>query len=163
MLTAINKGEITMKKMDCFTAVALVVTTVLMCGCNSTDDTPISDMEKLQGTWVGNELGLDGEARIVFSGDTIDFKGAHPQEWYKGIAVINAEMTPRQADFTISECAMPDYIGKIAKAIYKLEESTLTLAGSEPGDESRPTSFDPSRGIRVFQFELKPEATVLGQ
>jgi uncharacterized protein (TIGR03067 family) len=162
MLTAINKGEITMKKMDCFMAVALVVTTVLMCGCNSTDETPISDMEKLQGTWVGKELGQDGEAKVIFSGDTIDFKGAHPQEWYKGTAVINAEMTPSQADFTISECVVPDYIGKIAKAIYKFEESTLTLAGSEPGNESRPTSFDPSERIRVFQFELKREATVLG-
>ena len=94
---------------------------------------------------------------MIFSGDTIDFKGAHPQEWYKGIAVINQEMTPRQADFTISECAMPDYIGKIAKSIYKLEESTLTIAGSEPGDDSRPTSFEPSGGTRVFKFILQSE------
>ncbi len=146
-----------MKKVYRFMPVALVITAVLMCGCNSTDDTPISDLEKLQGTWVGKELGQDGEAKIVFSGDTIDFKGAHPQEWYKGIATINATLTPRQADFVISECAMPAFVGKIAKAIYKLEESTLTLAGSEPGDESRPTSFDPSGGTRVFQFEFKPE------
>jgi len=151
-----------MKKVYRFMPVALVITTVLMCGCNSPDDTSVTDLNKLQGTWVGKELGRDGEARIIFSGETIDFKGAHPQEWYKGIAVINTELTPRQADFTISECAMPDYVGKIAKAIYKLEESTLTLAGSEPGNESRPTSFDPSEGIRVFQFELKREATALG-
>ncbi len=152
-----------MRKMYRLVAVALVVTTVLLCGCNSSDNTPVSDMEKLQGTWIGRELGREGEAKIVFAGDTIDFKGAHPQEWYKGIAVMNAEMTPRQADFTISECAMPDYVGKIAKPIYKLQESTLTIAGSEPGDESRPASFDPSGGIRVFQFELKTEAAVLGQ
>jgi len=144
-----------MKKMYRSMAVALVITTVLVCGCNSTEDTSISDLEKLQGTWVGKELGQDGEAKLIFSGDTIDFKGAHPQEWYKGTAVINAELTPRQADFTISECAMPDFVGKIAKAIYKLEEGTLTLAGSKPGDESRPSGFDPSGGTRVFQFKLK--------
>ena len=146
-----------MKKVYRFMPIALVITTVFMCGCNSTDDTPTSDLEKIQGTWVGKELGRDGEAKVIFSGDTIDFKGAHPQEWYKGIAVINQEMTPRQADFTISECAMPDYIGKIAKSIYKLEESTLTIAGSEPGDDSRPTSFEPSGGTRVFKFILQSE------
>ncbi|MBW2174600.1 MAG: hypothetical protein JRF64_08175, partial [Deltaproteobacteria bacterium] len=75
-----------MKKMHRSMAVALVITTVLMCGCNSTEDTPTSDLEKLQGTWVGKELGQDGEAKLIFSGDTIDFKGVHPQEWYKGTA-----------------------------------------------------------------------------
>jgi len=151
-----------MARIKRFMAFALVVTHVLMCGCNSTEDTSVTDLNKIQGTWVGKELGRDGGARIVFSGNTVDFKGAHPQEWYKGIAVINTDVTPKQADFTISECAMPNYVGKIAKSIYKLEESTLTIAGSEPGDESRPTSFEPSEGIRIFQFNFKAEETVLG-
>jgi len=138
-------------------AVAMAITTALMGGCSSTDDTPMSDLEKLQGTWVGEELGRQGEARLVFAGNRIDFKGPFPQEWYRGNAVLNEESTPKQADFIISECPMPNYVGKIAKAIYKLEESTLTLAGSEPGNESRPVSFDPSGGTRVFQF--KPQSS----
>ena len=143
-----------MKKLSGPVAVALVITTVLMSGCNSTDDTPISDIEKLQGTWVVWELGREGEAKLIFSGNSIDFKGAHPQEWFKGNAVLNEESTPRQIDFTISECAIPDHVGKTSKAIYKLEGNTLTLAGPRPGDESRPNSFDPS-GARVFRCELQ--------
>ncbi len=46
--------------------------------------------------------------------------------------------------------------------IYKREGSTLMSAGSEPGVESRPTSFDPSEGIRIFQSNLKRESTALG-
>lgn len=137
-------------------AVALVSITLFVSGCDSTEDTSISDLEKLQGTWVGKELGQEGEVKIIFSGKSIDFKGAHPQEWYKGTAVLNQELSPKQADFTISECGLPDYVGKISKAIYRLEESTLTLAGSEPGDEKRPSSFDPSGGNRVFQLTLQP-------
>ena len=135
--------------------VALVITTVLMSGCSSSDDAPVSDREKLQGTWVGKELGREGEVRIIFSGDTIDFKGASPQEWYKGTGVLHEELTPKQGDFTITECPMPDYVGKLTKAIYKIEENTLTLAGSEPGDENRPSSFEPSGGARVFQLTLQ--------
>jgi uncharacterized protein (TIGR03067 family) len=145
-----------MKKLSGPMAIALVITTVLISGCNSTDDTPISDMEKLQGTWVGKELGQEGEAKMIFSGNSIDFKGAHPQEWYKGTAALNQELSPKQADFTISECGSPAYVGKISKAIYRLEGSTLTLAGSEPGDETRPSSFDPSGVNRAFQLTLKP-------
>ena len=136
--------------------VALVITTVLMSGCISSDDAPVSDREKLQGTWVGKELGQEGEVRVIFSGDTIDFKGAHPQEWYKGTAVLNETLTPKQADFTISECPMPSFVGKLSKAIYTLEGNTFTLAGSEPGDENRPNSFDPSGGTRVFELTLQP-------
>ena len=134
--------------------VALVITTVLMSGCNPSDDAPVSDLQRLQGTWVGKEVGKEGEVKVVISDDTIHFTGASPQEWYKGTMVLNEETTPKQADVTISECAMWNYVGKISKAIYKREELSieLTLAGSEPGDESRPSTFEPSAGTRVFHL-----------
>ena len=145
-----------MKKTSRFAAVALVVTTILMCGCGSKEEKLLSDLDKLQGTWVGVEVGREGEVTMIFSGDTIDFKGAVPQEWYKGTAVINSEMMPKQADFTITECALPDYVGKVSKAIYKLGEGTLTMAGSEPGVESYPGDFGTPAGTRVFKFTLQP-------
>jgi len=134
--------------------VVLVVTAVLMSGCGSKEETPapVSDRETLQGTWVGAEVGQDGQAKVVFTDNTIHFTGTHPQEWYKGTMVLNEETTPKQGDFTISECPLQDYVGKVAKAIYKLEGDTLTMAGSEPGDETRPAGFDGTDGTRVFQF-----------
>jgi uncharacterized protein (TIGR03067 family) len=133
------------------------MTFVLVAGCDSADDKAIPDIQKLQGTWVGTELGREGEVTLTFSGNSIDFKGASDQEWYKGLAVLNEELTPKQADFTIEECPAPNYVGKIAKAIYKLEDGVLTLAGSEPGSETRPVSFDadPSGEVRVFEFTLQ--------
>jgi len=145
-----------MKKKTGFMMVVLVLATVLMSGCTSSEDAPVSDRETLQGTWVGTEIGQEGEARMIFSGDTIDFKGAHPQEWYKGTAVLHETSTPKQADFTISECPMPNYVGKLSKAIYTLEGNIFTIAGSEPGDENRPNSFDPSGATRVFKLTLQP-------
>ena len=155
-LSATRKGDNLMKNHFSPMAVALVSIALFVSGCNPTEDTSIPDLDKLQGTWVGKELSQEGEVKIIFSGNSIDFKGAHPQEWYKGNAVLNQELSPKQADFTISECAVPDYVGKVSKAIYRLEGSTLTLAGSEPGDETRPSSFDPSGGGRVFQLTLQP-------
>ncbi len=136
------------------TAIALVMISVLMTGCNSAGDKAIPDIQKLQGTWVGTESGREGEVTLVFAGDKLDFKGASPQEWYKGSAVLNEELAPKQVDFTIEECPAPNYVGTISKAIYKLDDGVLTLAGSEPGDETRPDSFgsDPSGRIRVFEF-----------
>ena len=36
--------------------------------------------------------------------------------------------------------------------IYKLESGTLTLAGTEPGSDTKPTSFEGGNSTRVFEF-----------
>jgi uncharacterized protein (TIGR03067 family) len=124
-----------------------------MSGCNQNKNTPVSDWDKLQGTWVGTESGREGEVKVIYSDKTIEFQGANSQEWYKGTGVLIEDSTPSQADYTITECAMMNYVGKISKVIYKLEENTLVFAGSEPGNEMRPTSFVPSGGSRVFNLK----------
>lgn len=146
-----------MRKLRGPMATALLFTAVSLSGCGSAQEAPVSDLDRLQGTWVGTELGREGEVKVVISGDTIHFIGANPQEWYKGTMTLHEESNPRQADYTISECAMPEYVGKISKGIYKLDEGTdaLTLAGSEPGDESRPSTFEPSGGTRIFDLALQ--------
>ncbi len=139
------------------TAIALVMTFVLMAGCSSMGDKAVPDIQKLQGTWVGTELGREGEVTLLVTENKMDFKGAHPQEWYKGSIVLNEEPEPKQADFTIEECPAANYVGTIAKTIYKLEDGVLTMAGSEPGTEPRPDSFDsdPSGATRVFELTLQ--------
>ena len=49
-------------------------------------------------------------------------------------------------------CPAPKYINQTAKAIYKLEGKTLTIAAHEPGDEAVPTTFEPSVGNRMRAF-----------
>ncbi len=139
-------------------AIALAVAAAFLSGCNSLESTPRSDLEKLQGTWVGQELGRDAEVTMIFAGDTIEFQGARPGEWYRGTVVLYEDQSPRQADYTISECSFRDYVGKISKTIYALDGNTLTFAGAEPGVETRPGSFDASGMNRVFQLTLQPAA-----
>ena len=132
------------------------VPTVPVMGRNSTDDTTVSGLDKLQGTWVGNELGREGEVKWTFSGNSFDFKGANPQEWIKGSWILSEERVPKQADFTVKECSVAWFEGKTAKGIYELKNESLILAASAPGDETRPSNFEPSGEARVFQLKRQP-------
>ena len=135
---------------------AVVAIVLFISGCSSTEEIPVSDdMDKLQGTWVGKELGRQGVVKIIFSDNIIDFKGARPQNCYKGSVVLNQILSPKQIDFTILLCTSPVYAGKISKGIYKFEDDTLVLSCSEPGNETRPNSFDLSGENRVFKLTLQ--------
>ncbi len=115
-----------------------------------------SDLDKLQGTWIGSEVGREGQVVLVFSGKLISFQGAFPQEWYKGKGILNENRSPKRADFLIEDCGSPDFIGKLSRGIYKLDEDgILTLAGSMPGVEIRPSVFHPGDGVRVFLLKRK--------
>jgi RNA polymerase sigma factor (sigma-70 family) len=101
------------------------------------------DMAALQGTWAGQEAGAgDGLSTVVINGATLEFRGADPAEWYKATFSLRANTTPKQAVIAIADSPQPQYVGKIANAIYKLEGDTFTVAGNEPGDPSLPANFD---------------------
>jgi uncharacterized protein (TIGR03067 family) len=131
------------------TVLALVV---LVCGCAST---PKRDLTRLQGTWVGQEIGgPPGECRMTIEGRTIKFQGTRSQEWYVGTITLNPKAHPKQATILIADCGYRQYAGKTAKAIYKLEGDKLTLAGHEPGKDTFPTKLtrDPVDQTRAFTF-----------
>ena len=54
----------------------------------------------------------------------------------------------------MGECGFPKYVNQTAKAIYKLEGKSLTIAGNEPGKEAVPTAFErnPTSQTRAFVF-----------
>ena len=54
-----------MVKLNRFMALAFVITSILFCGCNSKDDKSSSELTSLHGTWVGKELGRDGEVKVT--------------------------------------------------------------------------------------------------
>ena len=122
-----------------------------VCGCGKSDDSDSSDMAALQGTWVGNEAGEQGnECKLIIQGDTLEFRGPNPQEWYKATFVLDEQARPKAIDVHIHECGLPKYLDKVAKAIYSIEQDTLTLAGNEPGSPTRPVAFGPD--VRTFIF-----------
>jgi uncharacterized protein (TIGR03067 family) len=140
---------------------ALCSACILLSGC-SQSHTPDSaatqkpDSVVLQGTWTGQEVGAptQGSPSLAFHGTNLEFHGANPQEWYKGSFTLREDTTPKQLEAVITDCPAPQYVGKTAHAIYKLEGGKLTLTGNEPGNPAVPASFN-ARGTREIVFTLK--------
>jgi uncharacterized protein (TIGR03067 family) len=77
----------------------------------------------------------------------------------KGTFTLNEELVPRQVDFTVKECSVALGVGITIKSIYELKNESLILASSGPGDETRPSNFEPSGEARVFQLKLQSSNT----
>ncbi len=133
----------------CGLVVAMAAMALAVLGCSKSDDSSPSDTAALQGTWTGHEAGGQGnECRLIVEGNTLEFRGPDPQEWYKATFVLDEQAQPKAADVHIHECGLPEYVDKIAKAIYSIEQDTFTLAGNEPGNPTRPAAFGPD--VRTF-------------
>ena len=133
-------------------AAASVAAVLLSCGCAST---PKHEMFRLQGNWVGEEIGGEkGRCQMTVEGDTIKFQGTQQQDWYVGTLTLNPKAEPKQAMMLMNDCGFRQYAGKTARGIYKLEGQRLTLAAHEPGNEAVPTTFggDPGDQTRAFVF-----------
>jgi len=115
-----------------------------------------SDSATLQGTWQGREAGDNpgGPCYLVISGNNLDFRGANADEWYKGTFTLREDTNPRQLVGIVTECGAPDYVGKTAYVIYRIEGDILTLAGNEPGNPEVPFGFDAPHARR-FEFKRK--------
>ena len=106
---------------------------------------------ELDGTWVGTADGGYGEWTFKISGSKVEVKGPE-SESYVGTVKLNTKTNPKQADFKITECSMPEYVGETSLGIYKLEGNKLILVASEPGSMSRP--YDLESGGQAMLFSL---------
>jgi uncharacterized protein (TIGR03067 family) len=108
----------------------------------------------LQGKWEGFEVGREAEGRctLTVSGDTMRFQGANQDEWYQTTFTLHAGAGLNHLDATITDCPAPDFIGKPAFSIYKIEAGKLTIAGHAPGTPGAPQGFEGDRESRTFVF-----------
>ena len=107
---------------------------------------------ELEGTWVGADAGgYGGQWTFVISKDKVEVKGPE-SAYYAGTMNFNNNMSPKQIDFKIEKCSMPEYIGETSLSIYKLEGNKLTIAASEPGSMYRPGFFDSTGGVMLFSL-----------
>jgi len=110
---------------------------------------------ELEGTWVGTDAGgYGGQWTFVISKGKVEVKGPE-SEYYAGTVTLNTKTNPKQADFKIDKCSMPEYAGETSLSIYKLEGNKLTMAASEPGSMYRPAFFDSSGGVMLFALIRK--------
>jgi uncharacterized protein (TIGR03067 family) len=136
--------------------VCLVVICAALTGCKKdkpvvVEDT-VTDADRIQGTWQGVELGgAEGQWAMVIEGEAITVDGPGSQD-YVGTLALDETTTPKSAILTITECGFTDYIGAKGNNLYKIEDGKLTIAGTEPGSETKPASFEPGNGTRVFEF-----------
>jgi len=102
-----------------------------------------SDSALLKGKWSGNEIGGKGAGRtsLVFQEASLEFHGADANEWYKASFSVY-DTTPNQLVAVVTECSVPEYVGRTSYAIYQIQNGTLTITGNEPGDPVVPVSFD---------------------
>lgn len=111
------------------------------------------DMASIQGTWTGHDVSdSSGKVSMTITGSALKFQAVGAEEWYAGKLTLRPNTTPKQAEVFIENCSVPNYVKQTAKAIYKLEGNTLTIAATEPGAEAGPSSFEPSNQARVFVF-----------
>jgi uncharacterized protein (TIGR03067 family) len=106
----------------------------------------------LQGSWSGHELdAAPGSPRhLVISGTQLDYHGSDPDDWGRGTFILREDTDPKQLLLTLSDCGPTQYVGKACCVIYKIESGTLTMAGSEPGNPTPPTSFQDSSARRMI-------------
>jgi uncharacterized protein (TIGR03067 family) len=98
----------------------------------------------LQGTWNGREPAVRPETprQLVISGNHIDYRGATPTDWGRGTFILRDNTRPRQLVIALTECGIPQYIGKTCYMIYQIDGPTLTAAANEPGVLAPPSTFD---------------------
>jgi uncharacterized protein (TIGR03067 family) len=115
---------------------------------------PAEKPQSLQGKWEGAEAGreADGKCVMTINADSIHFQGANQNEWYKATFVLPIGTTPQQLVGKITDCPQPDFVGKSACAIFKIEDGKLTLVGHKPGDPDAPKSFEGDASSRTFIF-----------
>jgi uncharacterized protein (TIGR03067 family) len=119
-----------------------------------------AETQVLQGTWEGVEAGreAEGKCRMTVTGNTLHFQGVNEKEWYKATFSLSAESEPKQLRAKITECSVPEFVGKTAASIFKVEDGKLTITGNKPGLADAPKSFEAENGARSITFTKVPSA-----
>ena len=131
---------------------AVVLAAMACClGCGNSDGNDGGD-PALVGTWSGTVV--NGGAAIwtfTFTATTMDVESTDTGAFtYKGDYAVDATSNPKRLTGHITECSLPAYVNLVSNAIYKIEGTTLTFAGNEPGNAAAPTSFTPGGNTVVF-------------
>ena len=114
----------------------------------------------LQGKWQGVEVGQEGNGTctLTITGKAVSFDGRQNEEWYRATFTLPERTDPKQLLATITDCAVPEMVGKTCTAIYKIEQGKLTLTSFKPGSGKIPTSFEPDGAGRTFVFSKAAES-----
>lgn len=152
------------------TKMALAVTTLsilmlrgLLCtpADGATSEPTAAELQPLQGSWEGVLVGheAEGKVSITITGNSLYYQGLNEDEWYKTTFTLPTGTYPQQLYATIKDCPEPcDDVGKVVRAMFKVEEETLTLVGIQASGVEPPKTFFEIPGWednRTFRYKLK--------
>jgi len=111
-------------------------------GADATNQAPAISLESLQGTWDGGAGPRSGQkVTITIAGHSLRFQGQTTNDWYEVTFTLPADTVPQELRATITACRQTNDIGAVVRAILKIEDGTLTLAGIQDRDKVPPKSF----------------------
>jgi uncharacterized protein (TIGR03067 family) len=138
------------------TIVAVCSLSVLLCaiivGCSKPATEKPTVKPILEGRWSGFENGSTEKIILTFTGNRFAYFDAQSNGLGSGTFVVNDTAKPRQMDLTFEKIPAPQYVGKVGLAIYEFQGEALKIAGSEPGSDVRPATFDAAQGVRIFTW-----------
>ena len=116
------------------------------------------DADQLQGTWVAQSLERGGQADPNAKGDTLTIQGDKftikmKDGEVKGTLKVEADKTPRQIEFMITEGPQQG----TALGIYAVEGDELKLCLAQPGVKERPKALGSKQGESHLFVTLKRE------
>lgn len=111
----------------------------------------------LQGTWEGVQVGEESPKRITITitGNSLHFH-RDTNFWFETTFTLPALAYPHQLHATIKNSAPPtNSVGQVVRAIFKIEDGTLTLATGGEGEEGIPKSFESTEDKGITRYELR--------
>jgi uncharacterized protein (TIGR03067 family) len=115
------------------------------------------ELKRLQGTWEGVAVGDRSKKQITITitGNSLHFF-RDAKFWFETTITLPAGTNPQQLHATIKDSAPPkDAVGEVVRAIFKIEDGTLTLATGGDEGEGTPKSFEATDGQGPARYELR--------
>jgi len=111
--------------------------------------TSVLHAAELSGTWTGTDD--TGEPyTFFFTSTNWSLTNDIGDNWHEGTYTFNDNSKPKQIDLFFTNSAENQFIEKTALYIYKIEKKTLTLTGSDPGNNYRPSEFSEGGATQTF-------------
>jgi uncharacterized protein (TIGR03067 family) len=119
-----------------------------------------TELQPLQGIWEGVMVGDKARTKIsiTVTGHSFHFH-RDTNFWFETSITLPPGTNPKQLHATIKGCppSQRDSIGKVAVAIFKIEDGVLTLGTGDPDEP--PKSFEAAENEGKTFYELRKVQT----
>ena len=108
---------------------------------------------ELEGSWIGCEVRRPlFDWTLTIAGNQFSLVREDLNVWYKGFLKLNKNCRLKKIDLEVVDTAEQRSNGKTALGIYEVDEETLTIIASKPGEQLRPLSLDEPGQSFEFYF-----------